>query len=173
MNLDLLSSVVYEVAFNENKSLENLVGEGIFYMPELAFSCLCGMEIMKNKKAIFGDDDVVWQREINVGNGGPSDSVFSLKDGSKLVIEYKIATDYYAYMSDILKLGRLDDPKFTKIFCALVDTFDKNLPDDGRQIKLTEANEHSVEQLFQRSFPTKLNKYVNPLSCVVGLWAVN
>lgn len=172
--LNKIAEAIYKVAEYENKMLEKIANKGIFFMPEIAFAYTCGKEIMRSRREIFGTENVRWLREVNLGNGGPSDLVFELNDNKKLVIEFKAAHDhtYYDYHQDIKKLSILKDPNITKVFCALIDTFTSKLPDDGRQRKVTRLQDINVEPIFQKSFPTLQNKYVNEISCVVAVWLV-
>ena len=167
-----ISKLIFEVAKQENSTLSSLVKEGIFYMPELAFVYDCGKAIMTNSKTIFGDNTPTWKREEDLGNGGPTDLIFKFKDGKRIVIEFKLRSTSYAYISDIEKLSNLKDNNTLKIFCALIDVFKNKLPDDGRQKAIEDLDEHKVIPILKESFPTKSYGYVSPMSCVVALWTV-
>ena len=69
----------------------------IQYYPELpkreySSSCLSwhGKAVMLNAQQIFGGRQVNWLREENIGSGGPSNLVFKLEDGYRIVVEFKM-----------------------------------------------------------------------------------
>ena len=128
---------------------------------------------MHSRLEIFGTKNVQWLREINLGNGGPSDLVFEF-DNKKIVIEFKASHNLTsaACHQDIKKLSILEGDSVIRIFCALFDTFTKNLPDDGRQKNVTEIKNINVKCIFNKDFPTKQNKFNNEISCVVVVWLV-
>ena len=107
-----IADKITEVAKSENDELIKISEEtnqnlGLFHMPELAFAYECGKYIMENAHNIFEPDDIpVWKRELNLGNGGPSDLIFEFKDGYKIVVEFKMRDTIDAYLNDVSKLSK-------------------------------------------------------------------
>ena len=171
-----IANKIVEVAEEENKQLMELPGSskqnlGIFHMPELAFAYECGKQIMKNAKNIFHNDNIPsWQREISLGNGGPSDLVFEFQDGYKIVIEFKMRDTIDAYLGDLSKLSKLEDSRTSKLFCAIVDVFQKDLDNDGRVSRIN--NDPRTEKLKIKSFYTKQTWYKSDVYALTGIWKV-
>ena len=79
MNIsEKIAETIFCVAEKENALLRNLANDGIFFMPELAFAYECGKAIMSRSKDIFETQSPKWIREIDIGNGGPTDLLFEL-----------------------------------------------------------------------------------------------
>jgi hypothetical protein len=172
--LKKIGEQVYDVAVKEDLSLLESSGKGIFFVPELAFAYLCGKSIMENRKKIFGDLDAVWTREVNLGSDGPTDMVIELSSGISIAIEFKLRDTATAYVKDLEKLSRLSGDQYIKTFCALIDTFTKSLPGDGRiaAIESIKPN-YKVESILKPNpFATKQDWYAGEVSCVVGFWEV-
>lgn len=172
MQLSRIAEIICETSFSENLALKEIASEGIFHMPELAFSYQCGKEIMREAKSIFGNLKVDWIREEDLGNGGPTDLVFKIENGEVLAIEFKLRDTAKAYEKDIIKLCKIKDPKTTKVFCALVDVFNTKLPDDGRQKYIESLPDYQVKSLGKKSFDTIQKTYKGQVSCVACVWSV-
>ncbi len=170
--IDNLAKLITEVAKKENDVLSGIPDLGIFHMPELAFAYECGKAAMLNSAEIFGHNTPIWVREKDLGNGGPTDLLFEFNDGNKIAIEFKLRDNSDSYKKDVVKLSKLPDENTIKIFCALIDVFDKKLPDDGRQEEVEANSGHQIKVISKSSFPTKQNWYQTPTSCVVCLWLV-
>ena len=180
-----IGRVIESVARYDNNALDEISSEGIFFMPELAFVFSCGKAIMLERADVFSGFEVTWKREENHGNGGPTDLVFELKKNGGLVqyiaIEFKLRNTWNAYLKDIDKLLTLknNNPEiYTVAFCALVDTFTRQYPDDGRvgKIEAYDAAKAKVTSLLEPKpyFPTKQTRYpIEPVSCVVGFWSID
>jgi len=173
---DIIKKIV-EVAKKENKELmqiadNNLNSElGIFHMPELAFAYECGKQIMQNSNNIFGENIPKWCREVDLGNGGPSDLVFQFNDESKIVIEFKMRDTGDAYISDVDKLSKLQDRKIVKLFCAVIDTMKKDLLFDGRVKKIN--SDPRTETFYLDSFNTNQTWYKSEVHALIGIWKIN
>jgi hypothetical protein len=172
MQLSLISEIICKTAVIEDQELSDISNEGIFHMPELAFAYQCGKAIMKEAKHIFGNTNTLWLREENLGNGGPTDLVFKLDNGEILAIEFKLRDTTDAYEKDIVKLCKINNPKVTKLFCALIDVFESKLPDDGRQKHVESLPEYKVIPIKKHSFNTSQKWYKSQVSCVVCIWSV-
>ncbi len=175
IDTSLIAELIYETAYSENAALHDLANEGIFHMPELAFAYECGKAIIREKVAVFGDVHAKWLREVNLGNGGPTDLVFELENGEKLAIEFKLRNTTKSYENDIIKLCNLKDENINKLFCALIDVFDTKLPDgdDARLHHIENLSDYKVEPILKRDFKAIQNCYTAPTSCVVCVWLVS
>ena len=170
-----IAKEIFVVAQKEDAILLDIADEGIFHMPELAFVYECGKKIMEKKDAIFGNGSIKWIREKNLGNGGPTDLVFELSNDYKVALEFKLRDTSDAYINDVKKLDKLNNGKTLRLFCALTDVFDKDLPDDGRQSAVANCKRNGgikVKLVDRKIFSTKQNCYVRPVSCVVAVWIV-
>lgn len=170
--LNNIAKTIQDVAFKENEILSEIADDGIFFMPELAFVYECGKAIMRDRHSIFGNNNPVWKRETDIGNGGPTDLIFELDDGYRIAIEFKMRDTADSYIKDIKKLSRIDDAKIIRIFCALIDVFTKNLPDDGRQKTIEDLPNSQVKLISKDDFPTKQNWYTTETSCVTAVWSI-
>ncbi len=153
MHLNKLAETIFDVIKAEHEDLEKH-GEGIFFCPELALAYLIGKKIDENKRNVFGTEKkVIWQRERDLGNGGPSDIIFADADNGHipvLVIEVKIRSRSDLYRGDIEKLIKLNEeyPCCKKIFCALVDVFKDGNKRDGRVDTIDEwVSNHKVKRI--------------------------
>lgn len=175
--IERISQKIVEVARKENSRLLNIASfnnpeVGIFQMPELAFAYLCGKEIMLSSKEIFGEDIPKWERELNLGNGGPTDLLFTFKDGGRIAIEFKMRDTGDAYIGDVDKLSNIQDSNVVKIFCAVIDVFVKDdLCSDGRIDKIEQ--DRRTEKLALESFKTNQSWYQREVCGVLGIWKVN
>ena len=172
MNIDLLAMTICEVAKNEDDILSELANEGVFHMPELAFAYECGKEIIRKSSEIFGTNEVKWYREKDLGNGGPTDLVLTVKDSYRIAIEFKMRDTNVAYESDIKKLSKIDDNKTIKIFCALVDVLEKDRDDDGRQAHIENLQGYEVSSIHKASFKTNQHWYKSEVYCYSCVWSV-
>ncbi len=172
-----LATIFTEVAVREESVLQAACDKGIFFMPELAYTYVCGREAMTQAQKIFGDEVPEWNRELDLGNGGPSDLVFEFQNGKHIVIEFKMRDKIDAYIADLEKLSRLDANKNIRVFCVLLDMFTRDLPDDGRLQALQDAALMLGEKLTPlmsefKTFETKQDRYQQPISCVVAVWCL-
>jgi len=169
-----ITKSIIEIAKTENNILSSVADEGIFHMPELAFAYECGKKIMAESQTVFGRNAVKWKREIDLHNGGPSDLLFELGDGCLIVIEFKLRDTKQAYINDVKKLSELDDDKTLRLFCALIDVFDKDLQTDERIHAVENIPEINVVLVGKDNFKTKQNRYPSSpiLNCVVAVWLV-
>lgn len=168
---DEIAKIIINVAESENSILFETSNEGIFFMPELAFAYECGKQIILNSEKVFGSNPVIWAREKNLGNGGPSDLVFELGSGHSVAIEFKLRDKRESYVKDITKLSKLDDNTL-KLFCSLVDVFDSKLPYDDRLEFKELQSDYLVNTIQKSSFKTKQNWYSSSVSCVVCVWSI-
>ncbi len=175
---------IVEVAEKENQELMTIAKSdakrgvnskiGIFHMPELAFAYECGKQIMQNANQIFENNIPKWCRELVLDKkAGPTDLVFVFNDGQKIAIEFKMRDTGDAYHKDLVKLSDIKDLKVTKMFCAIIDTFEKDVLPDGRITKINDFSENgfkvkSVGDL--KSFKTNQTWYANNVSALVGIW---
>lgn len=168
MNEDKLYKTILMEVLSIEKELETLK-EGVFFAPELYIGFRISKAIYKIKSAIFPDlEDVVWLRECDLKNGGPSDIVFKYGDNNFLVIELKLRNTIDSYEQDILKLGRLKDEdgiKYHKYFCALVDAFKDK--EDGRLQYL--ISKYRLKDTRHSLFETKKYGYKNDIYCHLTL----
>lgn len=141
---------------------------GIFFAPELYTAFCIGQDIYNDRLNIFRTQDIKWLREINLGNGGPSDIHFKTGD-NHVIVELKLRDTGYAYQADIEKLKRLPatDEKF---FCALVDTIENKY--DGRLDNLKSQYENELINVGHHSFPTWNNRYSSKVHCHLNLYKV-
>jgi len=168
------------VVIKENKLLSKIAESdttnnlnkdiGIFHMPELAFAYECGKNIMLDANNIFDGNIPKWHRELDLGNGGPSDLVFEFKDKSKIVIEFKMRDTIEAYISDLKKLSKLQDEKTVKLFCAVIDVFANTSEKDGRVVKIN--NDKRTKKPYIKLFETRQAWYKKEVKALVGIWEV-
>lgn len=143
-------------------------------MPELAFAYACGKEIMSDALNVFGGKKPIWMREVDLGNGGPTDLVIKLENSKDIAIEFKLRDTADAYISDLEKLNKLDSSKYVKVFCALIDTFTSDLDNDGRIKKIESFECATISSVLEPkpSFGVKQDWYKKDVSCVIGIWTV-
>jgi hypothetical protein len=165
---ELFSSIKSTVNVIED-DLKQLNNTGIFFAPELFIAFCIGRDIYKNKTEIFGTGEMKWSRELNLGNVGPSDNCFETKDNT-IVIEVKISDTKYSYVSDIIKLKKLTDPKYLKFFCVLIDSLIKKK--DTRPEYLISKKEEQLRWIDEYSFPTAYSRYSSPTECHLILYQV-
>ncbi|MFD2175974.1 hypothetical protein [Veronia pacifica] len=173
MNIEKIADIICQTARDEDIELSELANEGIFWMPELAFVYQCGKNIIREAESVFGTSEVIWCREKNYGNGGPTDLAFELPNGELLAIEFKLRATTTAYEGDVKKLCRISRPQTTRLFCALVDVFESVITgDDGRQKHIETLPGYRVTPIKKLSFSTKQNWYKSPVKCVACVWSV-
>ena len=164
-----LFETIYELACKENKELIQKFGKGIFFMPELAFSYLCGKSIMMEQSSIFGADDYTWVREKAFKNYGIADMVFESKsDNPETVIEFKMDDTYHNYLRDVEKLRGLEG-NFKKYFCALKWEF----ADQTEKFLEVLLNELDSELIDHKVIKTIVNNSKLGDRCLLTLWEVN
>lgn len=143
-------------------------GTGIYFSPELYVAFCLGREISKNRKEIFRQDKVEWLREIDLGNGGPSDIVFKSEE-HLTVFELKLRGTYDSYKADIEKLKRLKDG-IRKYFCVLLDSFTQQ--NDDRLIKIEKEYLTAIKNVGHFAFPTWNNWYQRQIYCNLNLYEI-
>lgn len=184
--IDGIARKIVEVAEEENKQLMAIANNdanskiGIFHMPELAFAYECGKQIMQNSNEIFGNNIPKWYREYKLENEGLTDLVFVFDDGQTIAIEFKMRDTGDAYINDLDKLSKFKDHKVTRMFCAIIDTLEKDLPQDGRVDKINafEENNFKVKKVLSyktdefTTFKTNQTWYTSNVSALVGIWVL-
>lgn len=150
-------------------NLKDSNGTGIYFSPELYVAFCLGKDIAKNRQLIFGNTNIEWQREIDLGNGGPTDIIFKSNE-HYTVIELKLRGTYESYKADIEKLKRLKIQS-DKYFCVLLDSFTKE--NDNRLLKLEEEYHQVLTKIGHTSFPTWNNWYRQQVYCNLNLYKVN
>jgi hypothetical protein len=181
--LKKIANVIIDVAKREDDELRSINhNKGIFDMPELAFAYQCGKSIMLNRHDVFGEDVPKWEREVDLGNGGPTDLIFRYPNNRTIAIEFKIRDTLHAYRRDINKLLKLDPTTHTCCFCSLIDVFTKHIKTDGlidadKDGRYQETESTAGAKLLRLTnvtpnFPTQQTKYTDDISCVIGLWEV-
>ncbi|MBS1600428.1 MAG: hypothetical protein JST75_19520 [Bacteroidetes bacterium] len=144
-------------------------GKGIFFAPELYTAFCMGKDIYHNRFSIFGMLDVEWKREMNLGDGGPSDICFKAGD-TYLVIELKLRDTIFAYQADIEKLKRLP-ATYEKFFCVLIDKIKgKN---DGRLEHLKSDYKNEITHIEHHCFQTWNDWYSSEVCCHLNLYKVS
>jgi hypothetical protein len=169
-NDTILFSIIKKTIDDINKDLCETNDTGIYFAPELYVAFRLGQEIMRSRFKVFGTENVEWLREINLGNGGPSDIVFNTHDGMYIVIELKLRNNYDAYKADIEKLKKLPD-NYCKYFCVLLDSFSDST--DDRLIKLKKHYGDSLRGLGHHSFKTWNNWYSKQIFCHLKLYRID
>lgn len=184
--LRLLYDVALDVAQREDAELHALTGTGVFFMPELAFAYAVGKEMAHRAKVIFPGETIDWQRETEVGGGGPTDLVFRVGEQRPLAVEFKTSATWPAYVADVAKLRRIHERKpgcYDLAFCAVVDANEAHGVGDPRVDRLAGSAEKgaTVEGALgvrlERvgplvTFPTQSPHYRSRLVAVVGVWHV-
>jgi len=168
-----IAKIFADVAEGEEAFLKQTSGGGIFFMPELAYAYACGKAVMVDSNRIFGNVNVAWEREVNLGLGGPSNLVFKLPSNYRIVVEFKMRDTLAGYVKEIRKLNRLTDSQTAGIFCVLADPFSDETSDKRVAQVEAEAGCKMTPLLhpFPR-FPTKQDRYSGEISCLVAAWSV-
>lgn len=179
--LTFIFDAIKESVQHQKDELDTL-SKGIFFAPELVLAFSMGKILYRDRAKIFNApaEQITWKREVNIKNGGPSDIVFEVENRSgnliTYVIELKIRNTIDSYQADVDKLMRLtpeENKSYIKLFCALVDTFDKE--DDLRIQKLEQNNATHLSRVddFMIFKTIENNRYTSKdVYCVVGLWHV-
>ena len=164
-----LFSTILDVAQKENKILMEQYGKGIFFMPELAFTYLCGKSIMNNQTAIFGKADYRWIREKEYKNFRIADLVFKAVDDSspEVVIEFKMDDTSHKYLRDIEKLRSLEG-NFKKYFCSLKWAFAGQVKDFLSKLK----KEFDSKLIDHEIIDTTVGSSKGEDQCLLTLWEV-
>ncbi len=142
-------------------------------MPELAYAYACGKAVMRDAERIFPGIRVAWHREIDIGLGGPSDLVFQMPNGCRIIVEFKMRDKVEKYLADVRKLTRSKEKQDARLFCVLLDPFTNRLADSRiEQIKATaDCDMIPLLKPFPH-FPTKQDWYSGEISCLVAVWSV-
>ena len=170
-----LFETIFETIAREDRELNEAFGEGIFFAPELYISFVVGKALMKHQVPIFGAK-CQWKRELNLGNGGPSDiiieTVFKESVLELHVLELKVRNTLGSYVDDINKLKKLTnlDIPTHAYFLSLTDTWYKNGESDVRIQKIKEIDQ--VELLGMDSFPSNNDRYKRDVHCTVALYKI-
>lgn len=162
---ETVKSTINEIENNLHESNKT----GVFFSPELYVAFCIGKDIAKRRELIFGTTNIEWQREIDLGNGGPSDIIFKNNE-NYTVIELKLRGTYDSYKADIEKLKRLKIPS-KKYFCVLLDSFTKN--NDVRLLKLEQEYKDRLTKIGHYSFPTWNNWYQRQIYCNLNLYRID
>jgi hypothetical protein len=172
--IKILAEQILATVLKEEEALRQM-GEGVYFMPELALSYLVGKNTALALKQKPEFDSVVWQREVSVGGSGPCDLVFTRAGQPFCIVEFKMVNTDDAYKSDIQKLASLRDVP-VRLFCALVDAFTTKGINDERIIRL-EAWAKTAGIALNRTgdwrvFETNQHRYTRPVSCVTAMWVL-
>ncbi len=168
-----LFDTILFVAHSLDEELRELNNTGVFFVPELHLVFEVGKAIYKNRKAIFGTEDIKWIREKDLGNGGPSDLVFETigkTPTENVVLEFKIASTSTTYVADINKLEKLKRPdqKNHLYFVALVDSFQGK--EDPRVKSVFQ--ETGYKPFYDVSFHTNYSGYKSKIDCIVAFYII-
>lgn len=169
-NQEKLFTCILDTVLRIENDLKSVNSTGIFFAPELYLAFEVGKELYKKRIHIFGDNDIEWVRELNLGNGGPSDLILQ-SENDTYVFEFKIADKWNSYERDIAKLKALKNSgnkSFYKFFVALVDHFPGKK--DGR---LDFLENSGLTCLGSNSFPTKFSSYKSDINCFLGLYQID
>jgi hypothetical protein len=172
--IKILTEQIRATVLKEEEELRQM-GEGIYFMPELALSYLVGKNTALALKQKPEFDSVVWQREVSVDGNGPSDLVFTRAGDPFCIVEFKMVNTDDAYRSDIEKLASLQNIP-VRLFCALVDAFTTKGINDERIIRLEAWAKTAGIDLTRigdwRVFETIQHWYTRPVSCVTAMWVL-
>jgi len=165
---------LYETILNVTHSIDEELKElntdlGVFFAPELYTVFEAGKAIFKNRKEIFGTEKISWERETELGNGGPSDLLFRT-DSEVVVFEFKIASTSTSYLADIAKLQKLKNPDKRNYlyFIALIDSF-RNETEPRIEAVYKESG---YKPLYDVSFETNYSGYKKDMDCRVVLYTI-
>ncbi len=174
MNEEKLYKCIYDILENESSEIEKLTGEGIFYAPELYIAFLLGKKIKINEFEIF-NEETNWVREINLGNGGPTDLCIFTQN-KFYAFEFKIRATIDSYSRDIEKLIKLKnyhDKVIEKYFIALVDSFDSEDIKDERILDLEKRYPELKRVATFKNFKAIQKVFSsNPTYCKVAVWKI-
>jgi hypothetical protein len=171
--LKALADTIIDIARNEDAVLRR-VRQGIFHMPELAFVHAVGRAIAARAHEIFATPNVRWLPEVSIGGAhGPTDLVFEVEGQKAYAFEFKQGANAESYVRDLRKLASLDAERYERIFCALIDTWPKEI-DPNPRITAVVKSGVPVERLVEHFdfFATLDSRFKNQVCCVVGLWRV-
>ena len=171
INQDLLYQHIYDVVKSEDEELKSIYEKGVFFAPELYLAFKIGKELKKEELSIFGQE-VEWYRELAIEGHGPSDLVLEGKDGTKIVMEFKLRSTSHDYQDDINKLLGLG-PKYSRYFIALVDSWTDVYGNDPRILELENVFPGKIIRINKfKSFSTDQDRYTRQVSCTVAIWAI-
>ncbi len=167
-----IANTIVDVARSEDLLLRR-VGQGIFFVPELAFVHAVGRAIASKALEIFGTTEVKWMPETALKAGVRTDLVFEVREQPTYAFEFKCGGKGEAYVADIKKLAALPVERYERVFCALIDAWPENISTDPR-IRAVENSGVPVHRLVEHfDFFSPLNaRYKKQVSCVVGIWRV-
>ena len=168
-NQEKLFNCILDTVLRIENNLKSINSKGIFFAPEMHLAFEVGKELFKKRIHIFGDNDIEWIREMNLGNGGPSDLILQ-SENDTYVFEFKISDTWNSYERDIAKLKALKtsgNNSFHKFFIALVDHFPGKK--DGR-LDFLENSDFTC--LGSNSFSTKFSSYKSDVNCFLGVYQV-
>lgn len=168
-NQEKLFYSILETTLKIENDLKSINFTGIFFAPELYLAFEVGKDLYKKRIHIFGDNNIKWVRERNLGNGGPSDLILE-SEKNIYVFEFKIADTWNSYEKDIIKLKDLkyyQDKTIHKFFVALVDHFPGK--GDGR---ISFLENSGLACHGSNSFPTNFSSYKNDVNCFLGVYHV-
>jgi len=163
-----LFNSIKETVLNIDKDLKLTNNTGIYFAPELYISFCIGKDILKKQQDIFNVPNVEWLREINLGNGGPTDVIFKVGDKYS-IIELKIRDNVHSYKADVEKLKRLK-LNAEKFFCVLVDSFTNT--NDNRLRELENCFGNTISNVGYFAFPTWNNLYKKQFFCILNLYLI-
>jgi hypothetical protein len=176
MQIDIIKELIADVVKREEEELSAL-NKGIFFCPERAIVYLIGKRISQHRDRIFENpNEITWDMERVLGNKGPSDLVFLKGNTPLLVMEFKIDETYEKYVNDIVKLHTLKMYQPSKVFCALIDAFERDGESDIR-IQRTEelAKKNGIGIKRIKPWPTFRTKHwcKSQVICIIAMWEVD
>lgn len=166
-------NLFYNRLLQEDRELTDLTGQGIFYAPELYIAFVLGKEIKKKEQLIFGQEDMRWIRETDIGAESPTDFAF-VKEGKQFAFEMKLRSTYHAYGRDVDKLMTIEN--YDKYFIALADTYEDEKTNDGRLRTFEKEQAGKIKRIVDEfmSFNTEQTRYTSKqICCTLGIWQVD
>ena len=168
MNSFNLFNSIKETVLKIDIELKQINNTGVYFAPELYITFCIGKDILQNQQSVFNTTNVEWLREINLGNGGPTDIIFKIGD-KYTIIELKIGDNIHSYKRDVEKLKRLSI-NAEKFFCVLLDSFtDTN---DNRLIELESQYGNIISKIAHYQFPTWNKFYKKQIFCNINLYLI-
>ena len=167
-NVDNLFSSITNTVKAIDLELKDTNNTGIFFAPELYTAFRIGQDITKNRKHIFGEQDIKWLREQSLENGGISDIVFEASE-RKIVFEVKIKSTGYSYEADFTKLLKLPS-SYERFFLVLMDSFEDKI--DGRPGYLLSKMQENIQIHLEEIIPTGYSSYKRIVNCHIHLFRI-
>lgn len=168
MNRINLFNSIKDTVLKIETELKQTNNTGVYFAPELYITFCIGKDILQNQQSVFNTTNVEWLREINLGNGGPTDIIFKIGD-KYTIIELKIRDNIHSYKTDIEKLKRLK-LNAQKFFCVLLDSF--TVANDSRLIELENQYSDTISKIGHFAFPTWNNFYKKQIFCNLNLYSI-